>query len=380
MILKEIQLSNFRNHTDTKVYFSSKVNMVSGNNGQGKTNLLEAISYSCLTKSMFTHRDTEVLQSGKSWFSVFATLYSDIEFTYKNQVRYNEEKKEKSFIINNIEMEPLSSVIGKFPMVFLSPELSIITTGGPAERRRFLDILLSQSSKVYLENIIDFRRIVKQRNAILSNTTLKEDRELLEPWNELLVERGSKIINHRIELLSQFKTHLIKSYSDIAGQNEIVNIEYKSSISENEGHSISSIQEKLRSELKKERPGELYKGTTLVGPHRDDLLFTINNHPFRQFASQGQHKTLLIALKIAEYYFLQDTCRETPIVLLDDVFSELDNSRTNHLLDKLSELGQTFISTTLENTTTVFGGLNLQIETIVVKNGAVFKEKDIVVQ
>lgn len=374
MILTEIQLSNFRNHTDTKLQFSKKINIVSGNNGQGKTNLLEAISYSCLTKSMFSAKETETIQYDKNWFTVFSTFSSDIGFTYKNQIRYDKEKNNKNFLINNINIEPMSSVVGKFPLVFLYPELSVITSGGPQERRRFLDLLLSQTSKTYLENLIDYRKIVKQRNNILLNPQQREVDEVIEPWNELLIERGSKIIEHRIKTIEDFKPHLEKIYSEISSNNEAVEVKYISSIGESEPKNIKETRSAFREKIQKTKKEEFYRGTTLVGPHRDDLFFKLNGHPLRQFASQGQHKTFLISLKLAEYFFIEEVCHETPILLLDDVLSELDFNRSGLLLDKLTEVGQAFITTTIPKETDFFKSLNAQSNTFLINNGSLVAE------
>ncbi|MDA0986139.1 MAG: DNA replication/repair protein RecF [Bacteroidetes bacterium] len=372
MVLSEIQLSNFRNHTDSKLTFSPKINLISGDNGQGKTSLIEAISYCCLTKSIFTNHDYEPLQFNKTWFSIFSTLTSDIGFTYKNQIRYNYEKKEKNFLINNLNISNMSSAVGRFPVVFLYPELSSITMGGPAERRKFLDILLSQSSKSYLEDLLDYKRIIKQRNAILSNPETKFNKELIEPWNELLIKRGSKIIHHRINFVNDFKPHLTKNYSEISGFKEEIDMEYKTQFELSKNTSISEIETSLNKELIKEKFKEAQRGVSLVGPHRDDLVFKLNGHPVIQFASQGQHKTILITLKFAEYSFLQEACHETPIVLLDDIFSELDNLRTERLLVKLLTLGQTFITTTISTESKTFEKFGSAIEKFIIKEGSSF--------
>ncbi|MFA6457114.1 MAG: DNA replication/repair protein RecF [Bacteroidota bacterium] len=373
MKISNAHLRSFRNHNETAFEFGARVNVLLGENGQGKTNALEALSFLCLTKSFYASADATVMQQQQSFFEIKSTLESDEGKLFQVRVTYDEGKKEKKFTINGAEVEKFSTVIGMFPVVILSPENSAITFGSPADRRKFIDLVISQSSKSYVEDSMEYRRIVRQRNAILSDQQGREESGALAPWNEMLVKYGSRIIDKRNRFLNEFAPFIARTYLDIVDERETPKIEYAPSINIAAGATLEEISAAMETKLLKKKKDEQRFQTTLVGPHRDEIIFSLNGMSLKHFASQGQHKTFLVALKVAEFFFLKERCNETPVFLLDDVFSELDEYRSKKLLSVAESLGQIFITTTSEK---MFGGVewNSERKKFFIKSGTIIGE------
>ena len=363
MFLKNIRLKNFRNHCDSYLEFGEKANVILGDNGEGKTNLLEAISYISLTKSFYASGDAVVVLIGSEIFEIEASILTDNKISNKVNIGYNEKTGEKVYNLNKKRIEPFSSIIGKFPLVFLSPDNSNITFGGPSERRKFLDIVISQSNLPYFEVLSEYRKVVRHRNKILGDLKISRSFsfELLEAWNEQLIKLGSKLIYKRNEFINEFKEYISTSYQDMVNTEEVPSIEYAPSFELDVDISLESISEKFKSQLASKTNNEMRLGATLVGPHRDEVIFKLNDLDLRSFASQGQHKTFLVALKIGEFFYLKERCKEKPLFLLDDVFAELDEQRSKHLLNLIESLSQTFITSTnyaIFDKTLTFDGQN----------------------
>ena len=348
MRLVRLEVNQFRNHRHSAVECSLNSNVFLGNNGEGKTNVLEAISFLCLTKSFYAASDVTALQLGSEWFRVEGDMQSDEGVRYALRLTYDGVTGTKKMFINNASVERLSSVVGEFPIVVLSPENSSITFGSPGDRRKFIDLVISQSSKSYFEDLLEYRKILRQRNKILIDAKLARTdcSSLLQPWNESLVIRGSRIIHRRKTFVEEFVPIVRQHYAELARVDENPGIVYEAVPTISPETSEQTIADLFAEQLQKQYQDERRAGSTLVGPHRDDLGFTINNLELRKFASQGQHKTFLITLKLAEFFYLKDRCRETPLLLLDDVFSELDEHRARNLLQRASSLGQSFITST----------------------------------
>ncbi len=348
MYIKSIRVKNFRNHSNTELEFGQKANIILGDNGEGKTNLLEAISYISLTKSFYASSDSVVITLGEDIFEIESDIASNNDKSSKIHIAYSVAESEKVYSINKRRIEPFSSVIGKFPIVILSPENSNITFGGPSDRRKFLDLVISQSSALYLEDLSEFRKILRHRNKILiENKYSKADISfIIEPWNKQLVSTGSKIILKRKDFINNFYKYISEAYTKIVDIEEVPHIEYSPSFEITVKDNLDTIKEKFFLNLEQKRTEEIRIGSTLVGPHRDELILKINGLDLRKFASQGQHKTFLIALKIGEFFFLKEVCNETPVFLLDDVFSELDEARAQRMLKLIETLSQTFITST----------------------------------
>ena len=349
MKLQRLVLESFRNHKQTIVDCSLGVNLFLGDNGEGKTNILEGISYLCLSKSFFSVNDTIVMNIERNGFTASGTFLSDGNIFFEVRVMFDKQKNQKLITVNKTKIDKASSLIGRFPVVILSPEQSAITIGSPSDRRRFVDFVVSQSNRAYLECLIDYRRILKQRNKILSERLFsrKENDAALQSWNEQLVHVGAVLIKKRTEFIEDFQSLVINSYAKLTGTGEQPGITYLPSF-ECTSRDSDAIEAAFYQALQDHHQEEYRIGYSLVGPHRDEFLFQINKLDARSFASQGQHKTFLVALKLAEFFYLKEQCNETPILLLDDVLSEMDGRRSQQLLEATAELGQVFITSTDE--------------------------------
>jgi DNA replication and repair protein RecF len=345
MRLTSLKIRSFRNHRESVFEFGQGANVLLGDNGQGKTNVLEAISYLCLTKSFYATSDSLAVMIGADLFEVEGDLQSDTGREAHARVAYQISTGEKVVTVNRNKVEPFSSIIGRFPIVISSPEHGPITSGGPAERRRFIDFVISQASTSYLHALMEFRRVLKQRNKILLDAKIarRDSGDAIAPWDEQLVEYGSALIELRARFVAEFREQITSAYRQLAGEGEEPSIVYEPSV---DAGDPEALRIKFRKAMEENAGEERRAGTTLVGPHRDELHFALNGRELRKYASQGQHKTFLVALKIGEWHYLRDRCGETPVMLLDDIFSELDEQRARRLLTFVSELSQTFITST----------------------------------
>ncbi len=352
MVVDSLHLKNFRNHAESAFTFGRGINALLGANGQGKTNVLEAVSYLSLTKSFFAAGDGTVLKVGEEGFEVEGRILSGTGAESRVRVGFDRRLDQKTYTVNRMRQERLADVIGMFPMVVLSPEKNAITFGGPSERRKFVDLLLSQSSKVYFEDLLEYRRVLKQRNRILSDFARSggAPEAALVPWTTELVRYGSRIVQRRQEFLREFEAYVRDAYLQLAGGAEEPGVRYVSSCASAGGVSPEAVSGRMEEELHARRDEERRRGLSLVGPHRDEVALSLNGLAIHSYASQGQHKTLLVALKIAEFMYLKQRRDETPLLLLDDVFSELDESRSRRILEIGGELGQILLTTTEEST------------------------------
>ena len=320
------------------------------NNGQGKTNILEAVSYLCLTKSFYASNDRIAAQIGKEYFIVEGNFLSDRGVEFFVRVTYDTANAEKKFLVNNAEAETLASVVGRFPVVILSPESGATTAGSPADRRRFIDLVVSQASKAYFQTLLDYRKALKQRNKILFDAKISRQdcTALIEPWDRSVIDLGTQITLRRQRFFREFTAYIQGAFEELVGESETPGMRYLSSIPLSGNGTAEQVQKEFEKRLQSQQTTERRMGVTLVGPHRDDIEFTINKRELKKFASQGQHKTFLVALKAAEFYYLKEQCNETPLLLLDDIFSELDEHRSQRVVDLIQHVGQTFITSTGE--------------------------------
>lgn len=348
MHLSSLRLKNFRNHSLTSIDCGRGVNFLLGNNGQGKTNVVEAISYLCLTKSFYAGSDSLVLKFGEGMFEVEGTLVSDRGRPQEVRVAYLAESNEKYFMINRRRIEPLSSVIGKFPVVIFSPEHGSITTGGPSERRKFLDLAISQSSQPYFQSLLDYRGVLKQRNRVLLDMKLNRagGPGLLDAWDDQLVRHGCAIWAKRKSFIAEFEPVVRSAYARFVDGGEEPSIGYNPFAPAEFPETADGLAEAFRRQLDDKSLLEQRFGTTLAGPHRDEVSLMVNGLDMRSFASQGQHKTFVISLKLGEFLYLRDRCGETPLLLLDDVFAELDDERTSKVIGAVEDIGQAFLTST----------------------------------
>jgi len=346
MILSALELNFFRKYVQESIRFDRKTNIFSGKNAQGKTNILEAMYLLCISRSFRTRHEREAVNFESDFFTIKGEFCLD-NGNVKNVIFHFTRDEGKQVTINRKRINKLSDYIGQFPIVLSSPEEYSLTSGPPAERRRFIDILLSQISIKYIHNLQDYYRIVKQRNKILSDRHYSNHKidELLEPWNESLIEKGSRIVFERVHFSEKFNDVLKNVYSNLAVSNENLDFQYNSKL---KFPGLEEINKEYREKLDSITNLELKQGITLLGPHRDDFIFKINGKELRKFGSRGQHKTVLIALTIAELKLIKEKINETPIILIDDLFSEIDRFREERIMNMMQGLGQTFITTTIE--------------------------------
>jgi DNA replication and repair protein RecF len=343
MILKFIKLKNFRLHKNTNIEFSKNINYIIGGNGQGKTSLLEAIYYLCTTKNMNQVSDVEALNFTENFFEIVGefTEYSN----NKIRIFFDRNSNKKTVFLNDKQIHKTSSIIGKFPVVALLQSDHAITQGSPAERRRFVDSIISQSSATYLKFLLDYNRILRNRSSLLSKLKEFNSTELFdqfEVWTHSLVKTGTEIIKHRIDFIKTFNNYILKPYENILGEKETPLIKYSSFKTLTDEDIEANFKEKIKEKEKE----ELRRARNLVGPHRDDFEFFINDLSLKKYGSQGQHKTFQIALRFSQFFYLQDKLKITPIFLMDDVFGELDSFRAKKISDYLSKVGQAFITMT----------------------------------
>jgi DNA replication and repair protein RecF len=338
MWLKNITLLNFKNYSDANVSFSPTVNAFVGDNGAGKTNLLDAIHYLCLCKGYFNPIDTQQIKTNEDLFMI----QGDFERQGKNEkitcgVKRNQKKQFKR---NKKEYDKLANHIGLFPLVMISPYDTNIIMEGSEERRRFMDNVISQTDSQYLDELILYNKHLLNRNALLKQiaVTRSYDPSLLEIYNDQLVASGLKIFNKRQDFMVHFIPLFNKYYEFLTGGNEEVGLQYQSQLTG------SSFEQLLIQAVEKDKVLE----RTTVGLHKDELIFSISDMPLKKFGSQGQQKSFVIALKLAQYAYLQKHKGFKPLLLLDDIFDKLDDNRVSKLMEMVShhDFGQIFITDT----------------------------------
>lgn len=355
MKVTHLHLKDFRNHAGTRLTFGEGINALIGSNGAGKTNILEAISYVGLTKSFYASNDVTVLRVGEEGFTIEAGVTTRDGHERTVVVTFVRASRQKEIAVNRVPVETMASMIGQFPIVVLSPEHHAITAGGPADRRKFLDIIISQVHHSYLHDLLEYRRVLRQRNRVLYACARGQqvDLEVLEPWTAALAAVGGRLTARRKRVLREFGEYVLDAYGSLVSVKEVPELRYVASAGDDAGDEPDEIAAAMLSQMDERRSEEMRRGVSVVGPHRDELKLAINGLSVQQFASQGQHKTLLVALKLAEFIYMKDHAREEPVLLLDDLFSELDARRTERILGVAERFGQTFITATDE---TLFHG------------------------
>ncbi len=343
MILQSLALTNFRNYREAKIDFQEGVNVLFGRNGQGKTNILESIYYLALTKSFRTSNDQNLIYYQQDFFRIQGDFKTQQGRLHRVAIAYSPQEG-KRLQHNGQRVGRFADYIGTVPLVLLAPSDLEISQGGPHYRRQFLDIMLSQASKLYLHHLIQYRRALKQRNLLLQQENLET--RLLESWDDALVQHGVVLIEKRLEAVERLDELVKGYYARLSGGGDKTKLLYRGTFQvPPNGH----LTEVFRSALQAVRTRELEQGLTLVGPHRDDVLFLLNGKPLRVVGSQGEHKTFIISLKMAEREYLQNIQHEAPILLFDDIFGELDAGRILNMIRSLARIGQTFITTTSPN-------------------------------
>ena len=363
MHLRQLSLANFKNYQDCSLEFSPGVNAFVGDNGTGKTNLLDAIHYLSLCKSYFNPIDGQNIRHELDFF----VLQGNFELNGNEEHISCGVKRghKKMFRRNQKEYERLSEHIGLLPVVMISPTDANLIIDGSEERRKFIDSIISQFDRTYLEALISYARVLAQRNAYLRQSGMRSlDEEALDVWNEQLVSSGSIIHSLRRDFLEKFIPVFQEYYTFISGDKEAVGIRYDSHLNEKD------FMTALRQSMERDRILQY----TSIGPHKDDLVLQINNHPAKKFASQGQQKSFLIAMKLAHFDFVRQRKSLKPILLLDDIFDKLDDSRVERLMELVSKdnFGQIFITDTHpERLSAIFKDIGIPLKTFPVSDGSV---------
>lgn len=362
MILERLSIIDYKNIEQADLNFSPKINYFLGNNGMGKTNLLDAIYYLSFSKSHNNIIDSQNIRHNAD--------LAIIQGWYKSDNGHEDEifsglrrKQKKQFKKNKKEYEKLSEHIGTIPLVIVSPADSDLIIGGSDERRRFIDSFLSQFDRNYLQSLIRYNKALQQRNALLK-TEKPVDNTLFELWEEQLSIEGYNIYIKRQEFIEKFIPIFQQYYNFICKSNEQIDLKYNSILAEKD----------LLTLLTEKREKDKILGYTSIGIHRDDLDMTLNGYPIKKIGSQGQNKTFVIAMKFAQFDFLKEACQQIPILLLDDIFDKLDSERVEQIIKLVSKenFGQIFITdTNREHLDEILGNINNNYSLFNVTNGEV---------
>jgi len=366
LLLKSLVLRNFRNYSDLELEFPGSINLIVGDNAQGKTNLLEAIYLLCTAKSHRTRMDNELIKHGEGGFylkGIFESQYSQCLRGVNGGASSTKSIGFRSWVeisntllglkrvkINGTLQQKTSNLIGQTSVVIFSPESLTLVKGGPADRRKFLDTFISQINLAYLRFLQNYQLALKQRNELLKQ--IREKRatvDLLDSWDKQLIEIGTNIMKMRAEIIAKLAREARERHKELTESDENLEIIYQGSFKNHDAQSKYLISH-YDNALNEARNIDILKGTTSIGPHRDDLIILVNNFEARRFGSQGQHRTIALALKLAEIDLILSETEELPIILLDDVASELDFNRTTFLFNLLDRLNaQVFVTTTHSN-------------------------------
>lgn len=392
MRIHEVELFHFRNHTHTKVTWAPYINILIGPNGAGKTSIVDAIHYLCMSRSFVTSSDSHVVKQDTKSFLLRGHFEGQIRAQFQLALSYSRGDGKKIFV-NEGPLDKLSDLIGMVPVVVLSPQDEQLTKGGPVERRVFIDAFISQLSRSYLRNLMEYRQVRRQRNKLLQKYaeggSFRVDKSMmqsyLEPWNEQLVRVGSKIIEERAQVIKQLERFVQYNFTEISGLEMQPGMRYEAMVSGWEGDAeanldkdlskrdtksddkantdvhlsnehamddspisltrLERIEQCFREALRAQFDKELERGQSLVGPHRDEIVFYLSEVELRRYGSQGQHRLFALALKLGQLDYYTKELEDAPLLILDDVFGDLDGDRVRILLEHLkAHKGQSFIT------------------------------------
>jgi len=364
MYIETLKLNNFKNYSDVQIEFSSKINCFFGSNAAGKTNLLDALYYLSFCKSYFNPIDSQNILHGEDFFAIHAN-YNRKDTSDKVSCAMRKSQR-KIMKMNEKEYERLSDHIGTLPLVMISPADSNFIYNGSEERRKFIDMLICQLDKEYLSNLIAYNRTLKQRNAQLKKMAenKNDDVSSLNIWDEALIKYANPIFEKRKSYTAKLLPHFKRYYKAISGGKEHFEFIYESQLN---NHSFKILLEEAVDKDK------ILKYTT-VGTHKDDFLINVNDYPLRRFGSQGQQKSFLIALKLAQYDLIREVKGYKPLLLFDDIFDKLDEKRIENILKLVSDenFKQIFITDTQkERIVDIFQHIDIERKFFEIKNGKI---------
>ena len=334
MFIESIELLNYRNYKQLHIDFHEGTNVLYGDNAQGKTNILESVYVCSTTKSHRGSKDREIVQFGQEESHIKMIVRRDgVPYRIDMHLKKN---KARGIAVNGIPIKKSSELFGIVNVIFFSPEDLNIIKNGPSERRRFIDLELCQLNRLYVYYLVQFNKVIIQRNKLLHEIDFNPPLiDTLDLWDAQLVRFGRELIRLRASFIEELNEIIYGIHFHLSGNKETLTVKYEPNTAETD----------LEKALKKNRPQELRQKMTLTGPHRDDLNFIINETDIRKFGSQGQQRTAALSLKLAEIELVKKTVKDYPVLLLDDVLSELDKKRQEHLLSEIRHI-QTIITCT----------------------------------
>ena len=367
MYLEKIELKNFKNYESEIVNFSDKINFITGENGSGKTNLLDAIYYLSFTKSAFNKVDENNIKTNENFFTIKG-YYNIGNKSISIDCKYKKNEK-KIILYNNSPYEKISLHLGKIPAIIVAPNDSDLIRNSSYYRRRFFDLIISQIEQDYLQAIIKYNKILKSRNLISQKFKKKKyvDKNEIQHYDDLLIKLNIYIRNKRLKYLIEFKKKFFEVHNSITKEKYSIEILYKTKVEE-------SIENNI---FNKFLDYDILTEKTNFGIHKDDYLFYIDNKPIKNFASQGQQKSFIISLKMSEYHIISKKLSVNPLMMLDDIFDKLDNKRIGDFMNFIRKKikGQIFITDALNDRLKVFNSKDFNINIIKIKNGQINFEK-----
>lgn len=336
MIIESVDLQNYRNYKFLNMTFDNKINIIYGDNAQGKTNILESLYVCATSKSHRGSKDKDIIRFGNDEAHI-KVMVKKHGMNYRLDMHLKKNKT-KGIAVNGIPIRRAVELFGIINIIIFSPEDMNIIKNGPSERRRFMDMELSQLDKIYLSNLVNYNKVVVQRNKLLKQLQFSGDSglvDMLDVWDMQLVRYGSEIIKRRMDFIDNINSIIRPVHSKLSGNKEILNLRYIP----------CTTTDNFKDEVIRSRERDIKFKMTNVGPHKDDVAFFINDKDVRKYGSQGQQRTCALSLKLAEIELVKKVINDTPVLLLDDVLSELDANRQNFLLDSIGDI-QTIITCT----------------------------------
>lgn len=336
MIIESVDLQNYRNYEFLNMTFDNKINIIYGDNAQGKTNILESLYVCATSKSHRGSKDKDIIRFGNDEAHI-KVMVKKHGMNYRLDMHLKKNKT-KGIAVNGIPIRRAVELFGIINIIIFSPEDMNIIKNGPSERRRFMDMELSQLDKIYLSNLVNYNKVVVQRNKLLKQLQFSGDSglfDMLDVWDMQLVRYGSEIIKRRMDFIDDINSIIRPVHSKLSGNKEILNLRYIP----------CTTTDNFKDEVIRSRERDIKLKMTNVGPHKDDVAFFINDKDVRKYGSQGQQRTCALSLKLAEIELVKKVINDTPVLLLDDVLSELDANRQNFLLDSIGDI-QTIITCT----------------------------------
>ncbi len=363
MYLQHLHLINYRNYRNQEINLNRGINILLGANGQGKTNLLESIYYLATGGNFRGNKDLELIQWEAPYFRLLGQMKKDGSDRCYDLELYVDQEKKKQLKINGVKYKGMSELHNYLRVVLFSPDDLKIIKGSPAERRRYLDVVMCQLDKSYHRLIRDYDRIVTQRNNLLKELQYKkQNQSQLDVWNQYLMEYGSQIIYRRLQFLKRLVPMARKVQQELTEQSERFTVTYHCSMGAIGDFSVEQIKALFQKIITQKIGEEIQRGTTLWGPHRDDLIFYLNGMDLKRYGSQGQQRTGILSLKMAELQVFYKCFGEYPLLLLDDVMSELDDSRRHYLIEMVKK----------NKIQTIITGANIELVTEEIAKDEVF--------